>query len=190
MERKVLLSFIIREVSSFSRFFRAEIILSLLFLAALASIALCSCSSCRMTTVSRAPEPTVSTASSIDVRHETVVSIDTVFQSLPSQSSERVTKDTTSVLETEYAISSASVSRDGTLRHTLDTKPTPVRVTVPITLHQRDSIVVRDSTNYIYIPVKQALTVWQTMCVRWFPPLAIVLLIVCMYAIRRWYRLR
>lgn len=58
--------------------------------------------------------------------------IDTLHVSLPEQRAERHTADSTSHLETDAAISDAAILPDGSLCHSLTTKPTPIPVAVPM----------------------------------------------------------
>ncbi|MCM1093806.1 MAG: hypothetical protein NC421_07625 [Lachnospiraceae bacterium] len=92
----------------------------------------------------RTTMPTVTTAPMIltdhdekTVEREVITEIDTVtvFIEIPAQSAYRETPDSTSHLETDYAISDAWVNSDGTLGHTLENKlhSKPVDVPVPKT---------------------------------------------------------
>ena len=79
----------------------------------------------------------------VEVREKTVYIRDTVYMTIPAQSAENTTRDTSSHLETDYAESDARINPDGTLHHSLRNKPQekPVPVDVPQT--QKDSIVYR-----------------------------------------------
>ena len=70
----------------------------------------------------------------VETRIETVYQKDTVFLEVPKIVEKVVTKDTTSVLENNYAKSEVSIS-DGLLAHSLETKPVkqPVEVEKPLT---------------------------------------------------------
>lgn len=76
-----------------------------------------SCTPCR-----RLPISTVDS-----VRVETIVRTeyipDTVFVEVPAQSERQTVRDTTSHLETSYAVSDARINDDGTLSHSLANKP-------------------------------------------------------------------
>ncbi len=74
--------------------------------------------------------------------------IDTVFIEIPSQSAERTTRDSTSHLETDYAVSDARINADGSLFHSLDNKEKPV----PVPVKNTTDTVWRD--NNIEVPVE------------------------------------
>ena len=78
------------------------------------------------------------------VVERTVYKRDTVRINVPQQVSVAKVKDSTSRLENDWAVSTAHVYRDGTLRHSLETKagPRPIETETPIVY--RDSIVYRD----------------------------------------------
>lgn len=78
------------------------------------------------------------------VVERTVYKRDTVRISVPQQVAVAKVKDSTSRLENDWAVSTAHVYRDGTLRHTLETKagPRPIETETPIVY--RDSIVYQD----------------------------------------------
>nr|DAY26103.1 MAG TPA: hypothetical protein [Caudoviricetes sp.] len=78
------------------------------------------------------------------VVERTVYKRDTVRIHVPQQVSVAKVKDSTSRLENDWAVSTAHVYRDGTLRHSLETKagPRPIETETPIVY--RDSIVYRD----------------------------------------------
>ena len=104
-----------------------------------------------------------------EVRYVEKIVKDTVFVEIPAQSVEVVTPDTTSHLETDYAMSDASVIwRDGMmfLSHSLSNKPQKKPVEVEHKETQRDSIQYRDRDHYHTINqevVKEVnvLTWWQ-----------------------------
>ena len=72
-----------------------------------------------------------------ETRIETVFQTDTVFLEVPKIVEKIVTADTVSVLENDYAMSSASVS-DGLLSHSLETKPAQQPVEVQTKIVYRD----------------------------------------------------
>lgn len=59
----------------------------------------------------------------VEYRERTVYVPDTILVSIPLQSAERTTADSVSHLENEYAESDARINTDGTLYHSLLTKP-------------------------------------------------------------------
>ena len=104
----------------------------------------------------------------VEVRKETKYIRDTVFLTIPSQSAENTTRDTSSHLETDYAESDARINPDGTLYHSLrnTAQKKPVPVDVPTT--QKDSIVYRDKLIYETVEVERDLTGWQKWQMRSF----------------------
>jgi len=115
-----------------------------------------------------------------ETRIETVFETDTVFLEVPKIIERVVTQDTVSVLENEYARSSAVVS-DGLLSHSLETKPVQQPVEVQTKIVYRDSVIVRDNVIVQTVEVGKELTGWQTfkMETGGFALGIIVLLIVC-----------
>lgn len=94
----------------------------------------------------------------------TVVVRDTDYITLPPQIIERTTPDSTSTIETDYAISTASIL-DGLLYHSLKTKTNPIPVEVEHKETTRDSIVYREKEVPVPYPVEKKvekeLTWWQ-----------------------------
>lgn len=95
----------------------------------------------------------------------TVIVNDTQYVTLPPQTVERITPDTTSILHTDYATSSALI-RGGILYHKLTTNETPLPVPVQHKETTRDSIVYREREVPVPVPVIQEvekpLNPWQS----------------------------
>lgn len=104
-------------------------------------------------------------STSVQVHHNVVYVPDTVPVTLPPQTVERITPDTTSTLRTDYAESTATVT-GGMLHHTLRTLQTPVPVVVNHRETTHDSIVYRYRKVPVPVPVEveveKSLTSWQT----------------------------
>ena len=100
-----------------------------------------------------------------ETRIETVFQTDTVFLEVPKIVEKIVTADTSSVLENDYALSSASVS-DGLLSQSLETKPVSQPVEVQTKIVYRDSIIFRDRVVTETIEVEKDLSCWQTFKIR------------------------
>ena len=96
-----------------------------------------------------------------ETRIETVFQTDTVFLEVPHIVEKIVTADTVSVLENDFALSSASVS-DGLLSHSLETKPVQQPVEVQTKVVYRDSVVFKDVVVYETVEVEKELTGWQS----------------------------
>lgn len=118
----------------------------------------------------------------VEVREKTVYIRDTVYMTIPAQSAENTTRDTSSHLETDYAESDARINPDGTLHHSLRNKPQekPVPVDVPQT--QKDCIVYRDRYISETVEVPRELTAWQKWQMRSF---WILLSAVAVYVLRK-----
>jgi hypothetical protein len=80
----------------------------------------------------------------VEYRLRTVLVPDTVYLEIPHQTAERTTRDSVSHLENDYAITDARLNADGTLLHTLLTKPQKKSVFTHKEIEYRDSIVYRD----------------------------------------------
>ena len=100
-----------------------------------------------------------------ETRIETIFQTDTVFLKVPKIVEKIVTADTSSVLENDYAMSSASVS-DGLLSHSLETKPVQQPVEVQTKIVYRDSIIFRDRVVTETLEVEKDLSRWQTFKMR------------------------
>jgi len=94
---------------------------------------------------------------------------DTVWLEVPAQSAEVVVLDSVSVLENDYATSTARINPNGTLFHNLATKPQrkPVERDLPVTY--KDSIIYKEKEVQVPVPVEKKLTKWQSTCINWFP---------------------
>ena len=106
----------------------------------------------------------------IEVRKETKYIKDTVFLTVPAQSAENTTCDTSSHLETDYAESDARINPDGTLYHSLRNKEQEKPIPVMVPLLQKDSLMSRYRDRLVYrrVEVPRELTAWQKWQVRSF----------------------
>ena len=92
--------------------------------------ALCGCRSHRNQT----PVPeTVTLQATMSTREVHTRHTDTIYIHIPAQESERETFDSVSVLESDYAVSEVQIRPDGSLRHSLRHKATPLPVQVTVT---------------------------------------------------------
>lgn len=124
------------------------------------ALLVCSCA-----TTKHAPT-VVTTRDSIvtETHYELIERVDTVYVTLPAETAERTTPDTTSTLENTYAKSTASILPNGLLFHNLETKPQPVPVPVKNSTERRDSIMERRIEVPVPYPVEtevNVLTWWQ-----------------------------
>ena len=122
----------------------------------------------------------------IEVRTETIHVTDTVYIEIPAQVEERTTRDSTSLLENDYATSLAMINTDGTLYHDLKTKARRQAVEVPKTVERTDSIVYRyvQVQQTVPVEVEKQLTAWQQFRLKYFLPVAAVLLCFILWTFR------
>lgn len=97
----------------------------------------------------------------VEVRERIVHVPDTVLVEVPVEIVRQTVCDTTSHLETSYAVSDARINSDGSLAHSLENKAGERPVEVEVKIVYRDSIVWRDRTNWEVVEVERALTAWQ-----------------------------
>ena len=102
----------------------------------------------------------VSDSTRVEVREVTRYIKDTVYLELPVIAERIVTRDTSSRLENDYAVSEASVS-GGYLSHSLATKPARTPVETEAREVVRDSIVFRDRLIEVPVEVEKPLSRWQ-----------------------------
>ncbi len=117
------------------------------------------------------------------VRIETVVRTeylsDTVFVEVPVENEYQTVKDTTSHLETSFAVSDARINADGSLFHSLANRLRKYPVTTEKEVVYRDSIVYRGRADTEVIEVERELTWWQQTQIKGFWVELIVLMVVC-----------
>lgn len=122
---------------------------------------------------------TTSTADS--VRVETIVRTeyipDTVLVEVPVESERQTVRDTTSHLETSFAVSDARINADGSLSHSLANKPQKRPIPTEKEVIYRDSIVYRDRVNTEIVEVERKLTWWQQTQIRGFWVAIIIILV-------------
>lgn len=101
----------------------------------------------------------------VEYRERTVFVPDTVYFEIPRQIAERTAADSTSHLENDYASSDARLNPDGTLTHTLNTKPQFKPVPTERKIVYRDSIIYRDKAvkvdNTVTEYVPRPLSWWE-----------------------------
>lgn len=93
---------------------------------------------------------------------------DTVVVEIPAQSEKITTRDTSSHLENDYALTDARINGDGTLFHSLATKPQKKPVLVKRPIEYRDSIVYRDRAVEKIVSVERELSWWQKTQIKGF----------------------
>lgn len=111
--------------------------------------------------------PSVRDSTHVEIREKTVFIHDTLYINVPKQSASNTTNESFSHLETDFAVSDASIDSTGNLRHTLNNKEANVPVPTDTPVHSRDSVVYRDREIEIPKPypveveVPRDLTWWQ-----------------------------
>lgn len=125
----------------------------------------------------------LTTSTRDSVRVETVIRTeripDTVFVEIPVEVERQTVRDTTSHLETSYAVSDARIEPDGALFHSLANKPQNRPVPTEKEIIYRDSIVYRDKTVKEIVQVERELTWWQRTQMKGFWVLLLVILFLC-----------
>lgn len=97
----------------------------------------------------------------VEVRTRTEYVRDTVIREIPVISETKTTRDTASHLENYYAQSDARINPDGTLFHSLATKPQKEPIPIDKPIERRDSIVYRDKVVKETVQVERELSWWQ-----------------------------
>ena len=117
------------------------------------------------------------------VRIETVIRMesvpDTVLVEVPVEVVRQTVRDTTSHLETSFALSDARINPDGSLFHSLENKEQRRPIPVKKEVVYRDSIVYRDRATENIIEVPRPLTWWQQTQIRGCWTLLVLLLLLC-----------
>lgn len=107
---------------------------------------------------------------------------DTVEVAIPYISEAIATRDTTSHLENEYALSDAMLS-GGILYHSLQTRPQIRKVEFKRPILHRDSLIIRNSYREVTVEVDRPDTWWEkTQKIGFWSMLALILLL---YSIRK-----
>lgn len=102
---------------------------------------------------------------------------DTILLEIPIESERQTIRDTTSHLETSYAVSDARITTDGALFHSLANKPQKKPIPTEKEIIFRDSIVYRDKVLEKTVPVERELTWWQQTQMKGFWIMSAILVI-------------
>lgn len=86
---------------------------------------------------------------------------DTLYFDVPVQTAQIVTKDSTSVLENDWAISQVSINKDGTLSHKLESKQQIVPVPFEKPVETKTQVIYRNRDVKVPVPVEKQLTAWE-----------------------------
>ena len=107
-------------------------------------LSIIGCCPCRNLTSSESESDRRSDSTRIEYRERVTFVPDTILIELPPEKAERTTADSISHLENDYAVSDARILTDGSLFHTLATKPQAKPVPTTQKVIRQDSIVYRD----------------------------------------------
>lgn len=109
---------------------------------------------------------------------------DTVVVALPAERVEVITPDTTSIVQTSIATSTATVS-GGVLTHSIENKQTTISQPTEVRVEVRDSIIYRDRQTTKIVEVERELTWWQETQIKGFRMLALIALALVGWKFRR-----
>lgn len=154
----------------------------------LAAVSLmCGCCPCRHLIT----ETTSQDSTRIEVRTQTILVPDTVYLEIPSQTAERITRDSVSRLENEYAVSDARINPDGSLYHDLRTKAQKKAIETDKTVETRDSIVYRDKVQIVKetVSVPRELSMFQKCQIFGFWILLVLFIfVVCLNKLLKYWK--
>ena len=100
---------------------------------------------------------------------------DTLFVEVPMQKESTTVRDSMSHLENDYAISDARIMADGSLYHSLETKPRTDTLSREVGVQVRDSIIYREKVVPKIVPVEKELN-WFTQMRIWLGNIMLVLI--------------
>ena len=124
----------------------------------------------------------LATSTRDSVRVETIIRTeripDTVYVEVPVERERQTVRDTTSHLETSYAVSDARIEPDGALFHCLANKPQNRPVPTEKEIIYRDSIIYRDRTDTKIVEVERKLSWWQQTQMKGFWILLVFLIVI------------
>ena len=100
---------------------------------------------------------------------------DTLFVAVPMQKESTTVRDSTSHLENDYAVSDARIMIDGSLYHSLETKPRTDTLTQELSVQAKDSIIYRYKLNTKVVTVEKPLG-WFSQMRLWLGNVMLVLI--------------
>lgn len=118
----------------------------------------------------------------VEVRERVVHEIDTIEVAIPYERETTSTRDTTSHLETTYAISDAMIS-GGVLFHSLETRPQLRKVEIKKPIVHRDSVIFRNTYRDVKVEVERELTWLQRFQINGFWGMLTIVLV--MFFVRK-----
>ena len=111
----------------------------------------------------------------IEERVREIKVTDTLFVEVPMQKESTTVRDSMSHLENDYAISDARIMADGSLYHSLETKPRTDTLTQELSVQAKDSIIYREKVIPKIYPVEKELN-WFVRMRIWLGNIMLVLI--------------
>ena len=111
----------------------------------------------------------------IEERVREIKVTDTLFVAVPMQKESTTVRDSMSHLENDYAVSDARIMIDGSLYHSLETKPRTDTLTQELSVQAKDSIIYREKVVPKIYPVEKALN-WFVRMRIWLGNIMLVLI--------------
>ena len=111
----------------------------------------------------------------IEERVREIKVTDTLFVAVPMQKESTTVRDSTSHLENDYAVSDARIMIDGSLYHSLETKPRTDTLTQELSVQAKDSIIYRYKLNTKVVTVEKPLG-WFSQMRLWLGNVMLVLI--------------
>ena len=111
----------------------------------------------------------------IEERVREIKVTDTLFVAVPMQKESTTVRDSMSHLENDYAISDARIMIDGSLYHSLETKPRTDTLTQELSVQAKDSIIYREKVVPKIYPVEKELN-WFVRMRIWLGNIMLVLI--------------
>lgn len=121
----------------------------------------------------------------IETRYIRYTIKDTIYLEIPAQTAECTTRDSSSHLENDYAVSDARINTDGTLFHDLKTKPQKKPVPTEKQVERKDSIIYIDKEVEVPVPVERELSWWEKTSIKFFPLSLTALLMAVVFIFRK-----
>ena len=111
----------------------------------------------------------------IEERVREIKVTDTLFVEVPMQKESTTVRDSMSHVENDYAISDARIMIDGSLYHSLETKPRTDTLTQELSVQAKDSIIYREKVIPKIYPVEKELN-WFVRMRIWLGNVMLVLI--------------
>lgn len=111
----------------------------------------------------------------IEERVREIKVTDTLFVAVPMQKESTTVRDSMSHLENDYAISDARIMIDGSLYHSLETKPRIDTIPKELSVQAKDSIIYREKVIPKIYPVEKELN-WFVRMRIWLGNVMLVLI--------------